>query len=73
MKFWLKECPKCGGDLALVQEVSQVYVECGQCGQCGLELNPMQERSLRHWGRVYAAPPAPPVAVSSEGRHQRIA
>ena len=70
MTFWLRACPKCGGDLELVQEVLAAYVECVQCG---LELNPMQERSLRRRGRVSAAPPVPPVAVTSEGRHQRIA
>ena len=70
MKFWLRACPKCGGDLELVQEVSEAYVECVQCG---LELNPMQERSLRRRSHVPADLPVPPVAVSSEGRHQRIA
>ena len=70
MKFWLRACPKCGGDLELVQEMLGAYVECVQCG---LELNPMQERSLRRRGCVSAAPPAPPVAVTAEGRHQRIA
>ena len=70
MKFWLRACPKCGGDLVLVHDVSATYVECMQCG---LELNPIQDRSLRRWGHVSADLPVPSAAVSSEGRHQRIA
>ena len=38
MKFWLRACPKCGGDLELQPDLTGAYVECVQCG---LELNPV--------------------------------
>ena len=47
MKFWLRACPKCGGDLELQPDLTGTHVECVQCG---LELNPVQERLLRGLG-----------------------
>ena len=55
MKFWLRACPKCGGDLELQLDVTGAYV---QCVQCGLELNPVQERLLRSLGHVPVDQPA---------------
>ena len=65
MKFWLKSCPRCAGDLALKPDVSGSYVECVQCG---LELNAFQTRALLKHGYVPACQhqPAPPVLI--EGR-----
>ncbi len=65
MKFWLKACPRCHGDLALKQDVLGSYVECMQCG---IELTPMQQSYLRWTGRVPDGlrPVAPPVLT--EGR-----
>ena len=66
MTFWLRACPKCGGDLEARREVSGTYVHCVQCG---LELTAHEEQSLLRTGRVprgLPAAPAPPVLV--EGR-----
>ncbi len=70
MTFWLRACPKCGGDLEVVEAVLETYVECVQCG---LELTPVQEKVLRRRGRVPAAPPLPAPALTHEGRHQTAA
>ena len=56
MKFWLRACPKCGGDLELQPDVTGTYV---QCVQCGLELNPVQERLLRRLGHLPVDQSAP--------------
>ena len=70
MTFWLRACPKCGGDLEAVEDILGTYVECVQCG---LELTSAQETVLRRGGRVHAATPAPVPAVAHEGRHQSAA
>ena len=70
MTFWLKSCPKCGGDPEAVEEVLETYVECVQCG---LELTPVQEQVLRRRGRVPAALRLPAPALTHEGRHQTAA
>ena len=48
MAFWLKACPKCGGDLEAVDALLETYV---QCVQCGLELTSVQAPALSHEGR----------------------
>ena len=58
MPFWLRACPKCGGDLKLQPDITGPYVECVQCG---LELNSVQERLLRRLGHV---PPDQPEEVA---------
>jgi hypothetical protein len=65
MEFWLKACPKCGGDLEGKRDVTGRYIECVQCGG---ELAPRQEKLLLRYGYVpeLAPLPAPPVIV--EGR-----
>ena len=50
MKFWLRACPKCGGDLKLEVEITGAYV---QCIQCGLELDPGQQRRPGKPGRRF--------------------
>lgn len=32
--YWLKQCTKCGGDLASNSDQYGPYVSCMQCGQC---------------------------------------
>ncbi len=49
MTFWLRACPKCGGDLKLRPELTG---PCVACVQCGLELNPVMERRLRRLSHV---------------------
>ena len=68
MKFWLRACPKCGGDLELQLDVTGPYV---QCVQCGLELNPGQERLLLQPDRVPAGMPGAVAQVAPGAlRHQ---
>ena len=45
--WWLKACPKCGGDLAEDWERNRHYVKCFQCGR---ELTTVEENRLR-WQR----------------------
>ena len=65
MKFWLRACPKCAGDLQLKSDISGAYIECVQCGS---ELDNRQVRALVKFGYVpiHTPVPAPPVLV--EGR-----
>lgn len=44
MKFWLRACTKCGGDLELSADLDGPYVACVQCG---VELTRVQETLLR--------------------------
>ena len=67
MRFWLKACPKCGGDLKLQPDLTGAYVACVQCG---LELDPVQERLLRRLGHVSVGQPAP---VAPRSPHHRVA
>ncbi len=32
MKYWLKQCPRCGGDLREEPDVYREYIHCLQCG-----------------------------------------
>ena len=70
MKFWLRACPKCGGDLELQPDLTGAYV---QCVQCGLELNPSQERLLRQLDRIPAGPPEAVAPVASGSTRDRVA
>ena len=70
MTFWLKACPKCGGDLEMVEEIIETYVECVQCG---LELTPVQQKALRRRGHVPPALTVPAPALVAEGRHHNAA
>ena len=33
MKLWLKQCPRCRGDLYLEQDAYDKYLACLQCGR----------------------------------------
>ena len=70
MTFWLRACPKCGGDLKLQPDVTGAYV---QCLQCGLELNTVEQRLLLRLDHVPADQPvvADPVAVGPP--HHQVA
>ncbi len=70
MRFWLRACPKCGGDLELQLDITGAYV---LCVQCGLELNPAQERLIRHLDPVPVAPPEAVAAVASGSLRHRVA
>ena len=45
--FWLKRCPKCGGDLI---DESDVYGTCITCLQCGQMLTDQEEEALKRSG-----------------------
>ena len=32
MRYWLKQCPRCRGDLRQESDIYGVYVACVQCG-----------------------------------------
>ena len=68
MKFWLRACPKCGGDLEQKEDLSGPYTECIQCGG---ELTPTQERLLHRLGYVPEglAPMVPPPVLAEGRRH----
>lgn len=34
-----KACPRCSGDLALVQDVGDTYLSCVQCGYLTYQVN----------------------------------
>ncbi len=42
--YWLKACPRCGGDLHEEQDHYGVYVACIQCGYV---LTPEEEQRLQ--------------------------
>ena len=66
MRYWLRACPKCGGDLANKTDLTGPYIECIQCGA---ELSPLQERLFRNLGYIpdgLTPTEAPPVLA--EGR-----
>ena len=70
MKFWLRACPKCGGDLELQRDIAGTYVHCVQCG---LELSPGQERLLRQLYLIPAGPSGAAAADASGSRHHQVA
>ena len=43
MKYWLKRCPKCSGDLREEADPFGSYISCMQCGYC---LTQAQEEAL---------------------------
>jgi hypothetical protein len=57
MKFWLKECPKCHGDL---REESNTFGTYIACMQCGYSLKQSEEVQLLMHGTLKGLPvPAP--------------
>jgi hypothetical protein len=49
MRYWLKECPKCHGDL---REESDIYGELIACLQCGYTLKTDEELELKATGTL---------------------
>jgi len=73
MKYWLKKCPRCSGDLREEQNTIGSYIACLQCGH---RLTHLQEAALTTSGMieqpgVREEEPQHPVAHS--GRRRRVA
>ncbi len=49
MRYWLKECPRCGGDL---HEESDLYGRYISCVQCGYIPTQVQEARLQDAGSL---------------------
>lgn len=49
MHYWLKECPRCSGDL---REEGDIYGTYISCMQCGYELKAHEERALAAYGTL---------------------
>lgn len=49
MKYWLKQCPKCHGDL---REESDIYGKYISCMQCGYNLRHDEEVQLMATGAL---------------------
>jgi uncharacterized protein YbaR (Trm112 family) len=47
--IWLKQCPRCRGDLVLDSDRYGMYVYCLQCGH---QINELEERDLMATGSV---------------------
>ena len=56
MRFRLRTCSACGGELELKHDVSGPYVECVRCGLDQETLRPRRSRVRQ--ARLVAAPPA---------------
>lgn len=71
MRYWLKACPKCSGDLAKRSDgINGAYI---QCVQCGSELCPAQERALIQEGFVPSGlTPKAPAILPPQGRRYRM-
>lgn len=60
MRYWLKECPRCHGDL---REESDIYGKYIVCVQCGYILNQLEEARLLAGESLVGAAPAEKVAA----------
>ncbi len=71
MRYWLKACPKCTGDLVRRPDgVNGFYIQCVQCGD---ELCPEQERALVRQGFVPSGlRPIAPALLPPQGRRYRM-
>lgn len=69
MKLWLKECPRCGGDL---QEESNTFGRYISCMQCGNILTHIQETRLLTLGTLKALPLEEPATPPSSTRHAQL-
>ena len=49
MRYWLRECPRCSGDL---REESDIYGRYISCVQCGYILNQLEESRLMQAGTL---------------------
>ena len=52
--FWLKQCPRCGGDLLDESDVHGTYITCLQCGSM---LTAAEEQTLRRSGKATSQRP----------------
>jgi hypothetical protein len=59
--FWLKECPRCRGDL---HDESDYYGRYIACMQCGYVLNGEEERRLRVTGTLEREEVEPPLRAA---------
>ena len=64
--MWLKQCPKCDGDLS---EGVDIYGRFVACLQCAYELCDSEERQIRLLGRILA-PARVRVAVPVESQRE---
>ena len=52
MRYWLKKCPRCQGDLREESDVYGAYIDCVQCGYI---LRAEEEERLVVSGRLESA------------------
>lgn len=72
MKYWLKKCPKCSGDLREELDTLGSYV---QCLQCGYMLTHIQEAALMTSGVIdepLVREEEPQHSVSQHGRRRLV-
>ena len=62
MKYWLKECPRCSGDLREESNTVGTYIVCLQCGHM---LTGLQEKALITSGVI-----EPTTREEEEPQHQ---
>jgi len=60
MKYWLKECPRCHGDLRVESDIYGRYIACMQCGYI---LNQAEETKLMVEGTLKETVPAAMLAA----------
>jgi hypothetical protein len=71
MKYWLKRCPKCAGDLRQEVDTFGLYIACMQCGYT---LTYAQEAALMTSGTLpqpMVREEQPQVAGPLPARHRR--
>jgi hypothetical protein len=49
MKYWLKKCPRCRGDLREESDIAGTFITCLQCGHM---LTESQEAALEAFGNI---------------------
>ncbi len=59
VRYWMKVCPRCAGDL---REEFDIYGRYISCVQCGYILNQLEELQLMQAGTLREAVPAEKVA-----------
>ena len=59
VRYWFKECPRCGGDL---HEESDIYGRYVSCVQCGYIVNQAEEVRLLATGNLRQPLPVEQVA-----------
>ena len=64
--FWLKNCPRCRGDLYETSDIYGVYIDCFQCGHYLTTLEEALVRSGAAYRGSYTLPPNRPARVLTE-------